>query len=93
MERAIDTFRQRLRLRRYAKNTIKTYFGCLSKFLRAFEAHDLRLVAEKNIERYLSHLVEKEGIGDSYQKQMLCATSACTLTYVSTASYSSGTST
>ena len=61
MERAIDTFRQRLRLRRYAKNTIKTYFGCLSKFLRAFEAHDLGAVAEKDIERYLSHLVEKKG--------------------------------
>ncbi len=67
MERAIDTFRQRLRLRRYAKNTIKTYFGCLSKFLRAFEAYDLRLVAEKDIERYLSHLVEKKkGVSDSH---------------------------
>jgi len=61
MERAIDTFRQRLRLLRYVKNTIKTYFGCLSKFIQAFEAYDLRLVAEKNIERYLSHLVEKKG--------------------------------
>jgi site-specific recombinase XerD len=66
MERAIDTFRQRLRLRRYVKNTIKTYFGCLSKFIQAFEAHDLGAVAEKDIERYLPHLVEKKGVSDSH---------------------------
>lgn len=71
MQETIKAFQQRLRMQRYAENTIKTYSGCLSKFLHAFEGYNLAQVTEKNIEKYISHLVEKEGISDSYQKQML----------------------
>lgn len=71
MQETIKAFQQRLRMQRYAENTIKTYSGCLSKFLHAFEGYTIPQVTEQNIENYISHLVEKEGISDSYQKQML----------------------
>lgn len=71
MNDALATFRQKLRLQRYAENTIKTYSGCLSKFFQAFQRYQMEEVSETNIENYISHLVEKEGISDSYQKQML----------------------
>lgn len=71
METIITQFQQKLRLQRYAENTIKTYSTCLSKFLQAFHRYNMEQVSEKNIENYISHLVEKEQISDSFQKQML----------------------
>lgn len=67
----LATFQQKLRLQRYAENTIKTYSGCLSKFLKAFQRYQMEQVTAKNIENYISHLVENEAISDSFQKQML----------------------
>lgn len=71
METIILDFQQKLRLQRYAHNTIKTYSTCLSKFLQAFQRYQMEQVTEKNIENYLVHLVVTEKIGDSFQKQML----------------------
>ncbi len=71
METILNTFQQKLRLQRYAENTIKTYSACLSKFLQAFQRYQMEQVTEQNIENYISHLVEKEKISDSFQKQML----------------------
>lgn len=71
IDKAIASFQQKLRIQRYAENTIKTYSGCLSKFLKAFQQYQMEQVAEKNIENYMSYLVEKEAISDSFQKQML----------------------
>ncbi len=73
MKSDISAFQQKLRLQRYAENTIKTYSGCISKFLHAFERYHLEQVTERNIENYMVHLVEKEAVSDSYQKQMLGA--------------------
>lgn len=71
MENIIAAFQQKLLLQRYAENTIKTYSGCLSKFLQAFHRYNMEQVTERNIENYIYHLVETEKISDSYQKQML----------------------
>ncbi|MBN8684965.1 MAG: tyrosine-type recombinase/integrase [Chitinophagales bacterium] len=71
MENPLSTFQQKLRLQRYAENTIRTYTGCLSKFLQAFQRYQMEQVTEQNIENYIAHLVEKEEISDSFQKQML----------------------
>jgi hypothetical protein len=37
MENPLSTFQLKLRLQRYAENTIRTYTGGLSKFLQAFQ--------------------------------------------------------
>jgi hypothetical protein len=41
MKSNLTAFQQKLRLRRYAENTIKTYSGCISKFLLAFERYNM----------------------------------------------------
>jgi integrase/recombinase XerD len=71
MEKLIQAFEHKLRVQRFAESTIKTYSGCLSRFLVAFERYQMDAVNERNIENYITHLVEKQGISDSYQKQML----------------------
>ncbi|MDW7695924.1 tyrosine-type recombinase/integrase [Flammeovirgaceae bacterium SG7u.111] len=69
----VSRFKQQLKLQRYAPNTINAYTNCLQKFLRAFQRYDLEKVVESNIENYIVHLIEKESISASYQKQMLGA--------------------
>ncbi len=44
---------------------------CLAKFLKAFEKYELDQVSEKNIENYITHLLQSEKISDTYQKQVL----------------------
>lgn len=71
IEDLVSKFKQKLLVQRYAQNTIKTYGNCLTKFLTAFQKYQLETVNEKNIENYITHLLEKEKISDAYQKQLL----------------------
>jgi len=68
---SIKAFEQKLRIQRYAEQTVKAYVNCITKFLKAFERYNLQSVKEKNIENYLNHLIIHEKISDAYQKQLL----------------------
>ncbi|MEM9983061.1 MAG: site-specific tyrosine recombinase/integron integrase [Bacteroidota bacterium] len=71
IEALVAKFKQKLAVQRYADNTIKTYGNCLKKFLYAFKKYQLTAVTEKNIENYITHLLETESISAAYQKQLL----------------------
>jgi integrase/recombinase XerD len=71
MENPLSTFQQKLRLQRYAENTIRTYSSCLARFLQAFQRYQMEQITEKDIENYIAQLLEKEGISNAFQKQML----------------------
>lgn len=71
VKQKIKDFTSKLEVQRYAFNTIKSYKNAVTKFLLAFEKYDLNKVREKNIENYITHLIQKEKISPSYQKQLL----------------------
>ena len=73
MKTKLTQFRDLLKVQCYAYRTVKSYSNCVAKFLMAFSAYKLEAVTEKNIANYIHHLVEKEGISASYQRQMLGA--------------------
>jgi len=71
VKQKVKEFTDKLEVQRYAFNTIKSYKNSVTKFLLAFEKYDLNKVQEKNIENYITHLIQKEKISPSYQKQLL----------------------
>jgi len=73
LQEQVELFYQKLQVQRYAYSTIKTYTGCLKKFLVDFKKYKLENIEERNIENYITHLIKNEKISISYQKQMLSA--------------------
>ena len=49
----LSDFEAKLRLQRYAPSSIKTYKNALSKFLIAFEQHDLKQVSVQQIQNFM----------------------------------------
>lgn len=70
IEDLVSKFKQKLLVQRYAQNTIKTYGNCLTKFLTAFQKYQLETVNEKNIENYITHLIEN-GTDIRYVQELL----------------------
>ncbi|HHM21453.1 MAG TPA: hypothetical protein ENJ20_05460 [Bacteroidetes bacterium] len=70
MKAKFTQFRDLLKVQRYARRTIKSYSNYVAKSLLAFSAYKLETVTEINIANYIHHLVEKEGISASCQRQM-----------------------
>jgi site-specific recombinase XerD len=64
-------FKQKLGAQRYSQNTIKTYGNCLAKFLRASDRCDFATVSERDIEKFVEHLLKSENLSASYRKQLL----------------------
>ena len=77
----LSDFTAKLRLQRYAPSSIKTYKNALSKFLIAFEQHDLEHVSVQQIQNFMHHLHAKHHISAVYQKQILASISKFYLLY------------
>lgn len=69
----IHNFEKKLLLQRYAQNTIKTYSACINRWINYRGNEPLELVTEKDIEQFITEMIENENWSASYQKQMLAA--------------------
>lgn len=67
-----DTYLQKLELKKYAANTIKTYVTCFEKFLNYYKSEEVNALNEQHIRDYLSFLVQK-GHSNAYVNQMVNA--------------------
>ena len=65
-----EEYLQKLELRRYANNTVRTYVGCFEKFMNHFKAMELIQIDENDIRVYLQELIQKKW-SDSYINQMI----------------------
>lgn len=50
---------QKLELKKYAANTIRTYVSCFEKFLNFYKKEDVNALNERHIRDYLSHMVQQ----------------------------------
>jgi site-specific recombinase XerD len=69
----LSDFVLKLRLQRYAPSSIKTYKNALSKFLTAFQHHDLETLSVQHIQNFIHHLKDEHGISPVYQRQILAS--------------------
>lgn len=67
-----DSYLQKLELRRYSQNTIKTYISCFERFINDHQEKNLLEIDEESIRNYLSKLAQKS-CSDSYLNQMVNA--------------------
>jgi site-specific recombinase XerD len=67
-----ENYLQKLELKRYANNTVKTYITCFEKFINHYKETELMSLNENDIRMYLQKLVQ-EGKSDSYVNQMVNA--------------------
>lgn len=67
-----DEFLQKLQLKRYSNNTIRTYVLFFERFINHFKALEINELNELHIREYLSLLV-KNGLSNSYINQMVNA--------------------
>jgi len=72
-EEALCMLEQKLMLKAYSENTIRTYKSELRRFLKYFENYELKNVGKDQIESYLYHLITKYKIGESKQNCMINA--------------------
>jgi integrase/recombinase XerD len=66
-------YQEKLTIKRYSRNTAKTYLGCFREFINFYPDKDLSAIEEEDIKRYLLYLVEEKKISSSYQNQMINA--------------------
>lgn len=67
-----ESYYQKLELKRYSMNTVRTYIACFEKFMNHFNELKLLEINEEMIREYLSELA-RTGISDSYLNQMVNA--------------------
>lgn len=61
---------QKLELKKYSNNTVKTYVTCFEKFINYHKTIPLENINEVDIRFYLSHLI-KENLSNSYLNQAI----------------------
>lgn len=69
-------FIQKLEMRRYSINTIRTYRSMFCDFLNYYHQHDevkINQLEEKDIKRYIYHLVKERKVSESFQNQAINA--------------------
>jgi len=69
-ERYITQYKERLKIKRYAKSTIRTYISQITLFL-SYCNKDAKNISIKEIEMYIKNLVENDTISFSTQKAIL----------------------
>lgn len=65
-----ESYLQKLELRRYSMNTVRTYISCFEKFMNDHKEYKLLEINEEMIKNYLSALIQK-GKSDSFINQMI----------------------
>jgi len=66
-------YEEKLLLKRYSPNTIKTYKGCFVDFINYYQEKELVEITEGEIKNYMMHLVEERNVSESYQNQAINA--------------------
>lgn len=61
---------EKLKLKKYSNNTVKSYVSCFEKFLNHFGETEIRHINYRNIREYLSILIEQNA-SDSYINQSI----------------------
>ena len=67
-----EEYLQKLELKRYANNTVKTYVGCFELFINYYRDAEIMSLNENDIRSYLQKLIQ-EGKSNSYVNQMVNA--------------------
>ncbi len=68
-----DNYIEKLKVKRYSSNTIKTYTDCFKEFINYFNTKTLSEITETDIRSYMRYLVEERRISVSYQNQSINA--------------------
>jgi len=66
-------FIEKLILKRYSQNTVKTYCSCFLKFMLFFERTSIDLLSKKDIQEFILYLVQHEKVSPSTQNQYINA--------------------
>lgn len=64
---------EKLKLKRYSENTIRTYTGSFTDFINYYKDKELQEINEADIKAYLLYLFEKRQVSTSYQNQVINA--------------------
>lgn len=64
---------EKLRVKRYSENTIRTYKALFSEFLKYYPAKEPNEINEEDIKNYLLFLVNQKKVSSSYQNQAINA--------------------
>lgn len=70
---SLKAYEEQLLLRRYSENTVRTYRSMFERFVTFFKGHDPLTISDQQIRDYFIHLISKENISSSYQRQMINA--------------------
>ena len=64
---------EKLTVKRYSKNTAKTYLGCFKEFINYYTSKNLNDITESDIKNFMLYLVEQKNVSTSYQNQSINA--------------------
>ena len=64
-------YREKLSIKRYSPNTMKTYLNCFKEFINYYSSIELSDIKEEHIKQYLLYLIEAKKVSSSYQNQMI----------------------
>lgn len=62
---------EKLKLKRYSENTIKTYSWLFTEFINFYPDKDIDLITDEDIKNFQLYLVEEKNISESYQNQSI----------------------
>lgn len=65
-----DNYLQKLELKKYANNTVKTYVSCFEDFLNYYSNQDVNTLDENDVRNYLEYLIKMDR-SDSYINQAI----------------------
>lgn len=68
-----DEYIEKLKLRRYSENTIRTYKAMFSDFINFFPDKNIDDISENDIKQYHLYLVRVKNVSESYQNQSINA--------------------
>ncbi|MCK9612093.1 MAG: tyrosine-type recombinase/integrase [Bacteroidales bacterium] len=68
-----DEYLEKLKLKRYSENTIRTYTGAFSDFINYFGTKELHEIGDHDIKDYMMYLVDKRKVSASFQNQIINA--------------------
>lgn len=68
-----ETYLQKLIIKRYSENTIRTYKVAFADFINFYKTKDLEEISDEDIRNYMMHLVDKRKVSTSFQNQVINA--------------------
>lgn len=73
VQEILDQNHQKMVLKGFSRNTIRSYQSCLAQFFRYFESAALRAITKEQIEGYVFHLINKYKISEQQQNLVINA--------------------